>query len=55
MIIKKCLIDGCERKHKTKGMCIIHYMNEYYKINYYGRNINREIKVKDLRKDIKNV
>lgn len=45
----KCLIKECEKKQKAKGMCPVHYMKEYNKINYYGRNVDKLLKVKDLR------
>ena len=27
--IKKCSVEGCERKHKTKGYCSMHYQRHY--------------------------
>ena len=35
--MRTCEIEGCERKHRAKGLCFIHYYKQYNK-QYYQRN-----------------
>ncbi len=31
--MKICSVEGCERLHKSKGMCAYHYRRHYYQMN----------------------
>ena len=55
--LKRCSIEGCERPHRTKGFCAIHYNRSINKQDMFApirqRNRGKECSVKDCRKAAK--